>query len=123
MKEWKFKFTWKTKGEELQLQEIVMDTQKQPHERMEVQKDLLEKHMIKYETLKLWKSITLEKMKQKWAMPKEFMIDTHNHQEWSWTEVRKKKVRINIHGKQVRYMNNMNKINITTMMVGYKTKF
>jgi len=42
-----------------------MDTQKQPHERMEVQKDLLEKHMIKYETLKLWKSITLEKMKQK----------------------------------------------------------
>lgn len=63
------------------------------------QKDLLEKQMIKYEAQELWKSRTLEKVKQKWAMPKEFMIDTHNHQEWSWIEVGKKKVRINIHGR------------------------
>ncbi len=51
------RFAWKTKGEELQLQEIVMDNKKQLHEKMEVQNDLLEKQkMRKYEALELWKS-------------------------------------------------------------------
>ncbi len=76
------RFIWKTKGEKLQLQEIVMDTGKQLHERMEVHKDLLEKQkMRKYEDLELWNNKTLEKVKQKWGVPKEFMIDTHNHKE------------------------------------------
>ncbi len=30
------RFTWKTKGEELQLQEVMMDTWKQLYEKMEV---------------------------------------------------------------------------------------
>jgi hypothetical protein len=43
-----------------------MDTGKQLHERMEVQKDLLEKQkMRKYEDLELWNNKTLEKVKQK----------------------------------------------------------
>lgn len=43
-----------------------MDTHKQLHERMEVHKYLLKKQkMRKYEALELWKSRTLQKVKQK----------------------------------------------------------
>ncbi len=63
------RFAWKAKGEEFQSQEIVMDTQKQLHERMEVYKNLLDnRRWEKYEALELWKNTTLDKMKQKWVM-------------------------------------------------------
>jgi hypothetical protein len=37
------KFAWEIRGEELQSQEVAMDTQEQLHEIMKVQKYLLEK--------------------------------------------------------------------------------